>query len=325
MSSRGLFRRSRLIALSVGAATVALLADGMSTSSPVGMPNCPSETGVPLIARVTEDAKVSEPNEVSATAAAAMDRRLDRGLDRLGGRAAARTRHAGLFKVDVRVHVILRDDGTGGVTRAQIRDQLRVLSDGYAGRTADAASRTPFRFELEKVDYTRNSDWYAWSLEDTDDVEAKTALHRGGPDDLNVYVAGLEGGLLGYATFPGDGPLALDGVVVLNESLPGGDAAPYNEGDTLTHEVGHWLGLFHTFENGCSFPGDYVPDTPYQLDGENIFLCRESDDTCAQPGRDPVHNFMSYGDDPCLDRFSLGQSVRQILAWLVFRDPVTRR
>ena len=109
--------------------------------------------------------------------------------------------------------------------------------------------------------------------------------------------------------------------MLLNDSLPGGSASPYNLGDTATHEVGHWLGLYHTFQGGCRPPGDYVTDTPYQANGDNIFECEESLNTCRQPGRDPVHNFMSYGDDLCLDRFSQGQAVRMTLIWKLFRDP----
>jgi hypothetical protein len=78
---------------------------------------------------------------------------------------------------------------------------------------------------------------------------------------------------------------------VLNASLPGGHAEPFNLGDTLTHEVGHWLGLFHTFQGGCSKPGDSVADTPQQADGGNIFDCTPSLDTCAAPGTDLVRNF----------------------------------
>jgi hypothetical protein len=151
-------------------------------------------------------------------------------------------------------------------------------------------------------------------------MKAKAALHKGGFDDLNIYVTGLSDNLLGYSEFPWDTSLVEDGVVLLNASLPGGAAFPYNEGDTATHEVGHWLGLYHTFENGCTAPGDGVSDTPYQYDGENIFNCNESDDTCPAPGKDPVHNFMSYGDDPCMDRFTPGQSVRMGLVWLGFRQ-----
>ncbi len=65
-----------------------------------------------------------------------------------------------------------------------------------------------------------------------------------------------------------------------------------------------------------------MPDTPYQDDGDNIFECDESLNTCPQPGRDPVHNFMSYGDDPCLDRFSAGQALRMALVWFAFRSPI---
>ena len=225
-------------------------------------------------------------------------------------------------RIDVRWHVITRSDGTGGVTRAQIADQLAVLNNAYGGRSSTRDAPTIFRFVTKSIDRTANDDWYDWSdpdVDPADDQEAKAALHRGGWDDLNVYIAALGDGLLGYSEFPFDTTLVEDGVVILNDSLPGGSAVPYNEGDTLTHEVGHWLGLFHTFENGCTSPGDSVADTPYQADGDNIFSCDESLDTCPAPGKDPVHNFMSYGDDPCLDRFSFGQSLRMALVWFAYR------
>jgi hypothetical protein len=225
------------------------------------------------------------------------------------------------IRVDVRVHVITRSDGTGGVSKGAIGKQIDVLNAGYSGRTWVRSAPTVFRFVTKSIDYTRNTDWYNWSVaNDDDNARAKAALHKGGLDDLNLYITGLQDGLLGYSTFPFDTTLTDDGVVILNDSVPGGAAAPYNEGDTATHEVGHWLGLFHTFQNGCSAPGDQVSDTPYQADGANTFDCIESDNTCPAPGNDPVHNFMSYGDDPCMDRFTPGQAVRMGLIWLGYRQ-----
>ncbi len=76
--------------------------------------------------------------------------------------------------------------------------------------------------------------------------------------------------------------------MLLNESLPGGTAAPYNEGDTATHEVGHWLGLYPHLPGWLRSPGDWVLDTPYQDDGDNIFSCDESLNTCPRsPGGIP--------------------------------------
>lgn len=321
-------------ALALTVLSAALLASPVSPSSAgplhantIAAGDAACDTGSSA-ARVIRGKDGLDPNSVTAAEAQRADTRLQARINVLKKAGALRPdgslASSRAFRIRTHVHVITRSDGTGGVTATQIRDQIAVMNEAFAGKTARPSVRTPFSFLLVSTDVTRNDTWYDWQLNDDgtetqDAIDAKTALHRGGWGDLNIYIAGLGSGLLGYATFPQDGVLPLDGLVLLNDSLPGGAAAPYNEGDTATHEIGHWLGLFHTFENGCTAPGDYVLDTPYQFDGDNIFFCDEADDTCRQPGRDPVHNFMSYGDDPCLDRFTLGQDLRMIGTWLAYR------
>nr|WP_276610751.1 zinc metalloprotease [Kineococcus siccus] len=146
-------------------------------------------------------------------------------------------------------------------------------------------------------------------------------MRQGDESTLNVYLAGLGGGLLGYAYFPQQGGNSKpwrDGVVVLNESVPGGSAGPYAEGDTLTHEVGHWLGLYHTFQNRCSTAGDRVADTP--AEALPASGCPQGSDTCAKdPGLDPVENFMDYSYDDCMHAFTTGQSRRMDAVWQRYR------
>lgn len=309
----------------VGGSVASIPAAAMVPGAESGVQRCASDGA--SSARAMRGHQASDPNDVTVREAARAGRDLRAqmlvdGLSRRSVASLAQTSASSpAFRIDVRVHIITRDDGTGGVPRAMLNDQIRVLNESYTGQSAAGSARTPFRFRIKTIDVTRNSDWYDWSIyTDTDDEEAKAALHKGGWDDLNLYITGLSDYLLGYATFPfEDETLQSDGVVLLNDSLPGGSAAPYNEGDTAPHEVGHWLGLYHTFENGCTEPGDSVADTAYQLDGDNIFYCNETDDTCTAPGLDPVHNFMSYGDDPCLDNFTRGQAIRQIAVWLAYR------
>jgi hypothetical protein len=153
-------------------------------------------------------------------------------------------------------------------------------------------------------------------------MNMKRALRRGDATRLNVYTAFLPDGSLGWTYFPDkyESNPTLDGVMLWEGTLPGGNApTPYNEGHTLDHEVGHWLGLFHTFQDGCSRINDRVADTP--AEGFATSNCPvDVKDTCTARGTDPVHNYMDYSDDSCTNRFTPGQSRRMTNSWYRWRD-----
>jgi Cys-rich repeat protein len=214
------------------------------------------------------------------------------------------------------IHIV-HDNGEGDLTSQQVNDSISVLNQAFAGQTSGAAEGTRFSFELAGVTRTNNSQWFTGCDRSRNERQMKEALRQGGAETLNIYTCRPSGGLLGWAYFPTENWTILDGVVILDGSVPGGYAEPYNEGDTATHEVGHWLGLYHTFQGGCAGDGDQVADTP--AESSPAYGCPVGRDTCSGGGPDPIENFMDYTDDNCMDRFSLGQSDRTSAAWDAFR------
>lgn len=229
----------------------------------------------------------------------------------------------GSVTIDTVFHVLTDHTLTRQESRrmeGMIAAQMDVLNQSFGGTTAPDAADTPFRFALAKTTYTVNAEWYTVTPGRTE-IAMKKALHEGDSETLNVYAANIGAGLLGWAYFPqsynsGAGATK-DGVVILDESMPGGTAGKYSLGDTLTHEVGHWLMLEHTFAGGCSTKGDGVDDTPAEAHPQ--FDCPIGADTCAAPGLDPIHNFMDYTEDSCMNMFTPGQSARMSDGWVEYR------
>ncbi|KAG6903318.1 hypothetical protein C0995_013071 [Termitomyces sp. Mi166 len=194
--------------------------------------------------------------------------------------------------VSVSFHVVSENQTVAGgnVPDSQIAAQIDVLNKAY--------SFSGITFVLKKTTRTVNQTWFNLvGPGNSEQTEMKNALRQGRATDLNVYTVGFNA--LEWKD---------DGVVINSRTLPGGRETNYNLGHTLTHEVGHWVGLFHTFQNGCDGKGDYVDDTP--AEAEPAFGCPEGRDTCPGGGKDPIHNYMDYSYDSCMTEFTHGQMKR---------------
>lgn len=217
--------------------------------------------------------------------------------------------------INVYFHVINKGSGisNGDISTSMINSQMSVLNAAYGG--------WGWQFNLVSVDRTTNATWYNGCYGSSESA-MKSALRQGSADDLNIYTCNPSSGILGYATFPSsyNSAPSKDGVVILYASLPGGGAAPYDEGDTATHEVGHWMGLYHTFQGGCSKNNDYVSDTPAER--SPAYGCPVGRNTCSgsrYPGNDPITNFMDYTDDSCMFQFTSGQDSRMDSQFTTYR------
>ncbi len=302
---------------------------GSAGAAPSVTSACESSSHAGTSARGSGD----RPADTEAFTAAEL-RTVERELKRAGdGRSRFAMRTDGPVEVDVHVHVIA-GDAVRGPKRKRVARQMNKLATAYAGGQSIESADAGFVFRQVSFERVRNDRWHRARLGGSADRAMRRKLHRGGVDALNVYILAPRpqrgsgpGTLLGWSSMPWSAQSSprQDGISLHYDAMPGGRFDHYNEGDTLVHEAGHWLGLLHTFEGGCSETNDYVADTPAQkspTDG-----CPEGANTCPDPigviGLDPIHNFMDYSFDSCMNMFTAGQVERMNDAWTTYRTRAT--
>ncbi len=226
--------------------------------------------------------------------------------------------------VPIVVHII-HNGGSENISEVQIQSQIQVLNEDYGkipGTNGDGNGvDTEVRFFLANLDPKgrctngivrvksplTNHQTYQRAL-------LKELSFWDNERYLNIYVVkNINGNVAGYSSFP-DGPPEEDGMVVRHTYFGKIGTASNSLGRTTSHEIGHWFGLYHTFNNACGTDecsdGDYVCDTPPAL--EPNFNC-STKNTChndVPDVNDLKENYMDYTPDACKNMFTEGQKMR---------------
>ncbi|WP_266364445.1 M43 family zinc metalloprotease [Tellurirhabdus rosea] len=250
-----------------------------------------------------------------------------------------------VISIPVVVHIVHNGEASGtgrNISEAQVRSQLETLNEDFRRKPGtrgfndnpvgadieiefcaaalDPQGRPMAERGIDRVNGNRAN----WSRDDIEGV-LKPGTYWDPNKYFNIWVvdfAPVDERLLGYAQFPSQSELAgipdnggaasTDGVVIRYQSFGNAEKgnfpvmqAPYNLGRTLTHEVGHWLGLRHIWGDGrCG--DDFVADTPTQESESRG--CQVGRVSCG--GANMVQNYMDYSDDGCFNVFTQGQKDR---------------
>ena len=238
----------------------------------------------------------------------------------------------GPVRIPVVVHVV-STTAAQNISDAQIESQIAVLNKDFRA-TNDDIDTVPPVFEhligdagiefflADTGPDGRPSNGITRTTTEADSFDQNDGVksaETGGADPwptqryLNIWVCALGGGLLGYAQFPG-GPVSTDGVVITYTAFgtTGTARAPFDLGRTATHEIGHYLNLFHIWgDDGTGCRGsDEVADTPNQ-GGQNVGMPRFPHVSCGNgPHGDLFMDYMDYTDDAGMVMFTKGQGAR---------------
>ncbi|MEO6287846.1 MAG: M43 family zinc metalloprotease [Dyadobacter sp.] len=244
--------------------------------------------------------------------------------------------------IPVVFHVVLSRQTQ--VTDAQIMAQLDTINKDYAGSNG-SSSRVPSHFKslfgqsgiqfclaqrtpedapsTGIVRYTTTRTSFDYTTNQVKHAESGGADAWDTDKYLNIWICDLSGGTLGYATFPDDGVKDEQGVAVDYGSLPGGNVTNYNEGKTLTHEIGHYFNLFHIWgdDNGTCSGSDQVDDTPNQSNSTGTCPTGIVTDRCTTTAPGIMYqNYMDYTSDGCLSMFTKMQVARMEAAFTTYRS-----
>ena len=222
-----------------------------------------------------------------------------------------------IYEIPVVFHVIQNTSGSGYLSPSQIQDQVDILNEDFQaipGSPGSPGEDAMVRFRLATTDpqgvpstgitYTTNNNWFNDNGSYWSTLAWDTNLY------LNIYT-NTAGGYLGYVPdFPQSGIVGQDSdrVVVAYDAV-GYTSGAYNLGRTATHEIGHYLGLYHTFDGGCGSSsncygtGDLICDTNSQ--SSPTWGCPNNSSSCGNAN--PFHNYMDYSDDVCMWEFTFEQ------------------